>query len=241
MLYNQLVSFLNNGQIKTLLNPLWQKQGPCRDTRMLLRSQYVSASSCWLMASDKALWLANTTRWSLSGERRSSVTCAPPTVVSGGVVLRLMFRRCYGSCRILVPFCLLILSSNHFFFYSRFMISRKIGSAKTFSMNSFVKQQAKIAWLKQGWGSPPTAPEAPLHGGVSQAYQLYLEPSLILSLVDDMRIPARVSQWVKLIKMPLHSIQALVRFVQEFLFKVSVTHTTLLLFIYYILSTLPHW
>ena len=36
------------------------------------------------------------------------------------------------------------------------------------------------------------------------------------------------------------SIQALVRFVQEFLFKVSVTHTTLLLFIYYILSTLPH-
>ena len=46
----------------------------------------VSASSCWLIASDKALWLANTTRWSLSGwEHRLSVLLR--RVVGGGVVL----------------------------------------------------------------------------------------------------------------------------------------------------------
>ena len=60
------------------------------------------------------------------------------------------------------------------------------------------------------------------------------------SLADDMRIPARVTYTMGQAHQDATSFQALVRFVQEFLFKVSVTHTTLLLFIYYILSTLPH-
>ena len=61
------------------------------------------------------------------------------------------------------------------------------------------------------------------------------------SLADDMRrIPGCQSFAMGQAHQDATSIQALVRFVQEFLFKVSVTHTTLLLIIHYILSTLPH-
>ena len=73
-----------------------------------------------------------------------------------------------------------------------------------------------------------------------QIYIPHLLRKDIFHLWMMMRIPARVAQWVKLTKMPLTSIQALVRFVQEFLFKVSATHTMLLPKVHYILSTLPH-
>ena len=91
----------------------------------------------------------------------------------------------------------------------------------------------------------------------SEAHQLYLEHSLILRTYRFLRIlfvinvhpeltPERyyLPLGALLIKHFAHqdatSIQALVRFVQEFLFKVSATHTTLLPKVHYILSTLPH-
>ena len=55
------------------------------------------------------------------------------------------------------------------------------------------------------------------------------------SLTDDMRIPARVSQWVKLTNEEATSIQALVGFVQTFLFKVSTTHTLQRYYLTYII------